>query len=1243
MKKSAFGKQHIGTVMLTRHTKLNLLFAAILAAAMAPGLLLAQVAFKIPLRIVDAATGNATLWFGVHPQASNCIDTTVFGGCDSAFEFEAPPISPSGVFDTRFVSGPSTACLGQGEYTNIQKFSNTAQIDSYYVYVQPGGAPAAFPITLSWPSDLSTLCDSAFLVDEVTGGAIVNANMVTKSSVSFKNKSVNQLDIFLYGPKHSNASVDVPALTSPANDTSGVDTSLTFTWQPVTGAVGYTIQVSTDSHFGSFVLNDTTSGTSKQLSGLSQRKTYYWRVKASSVYLSSCFQSPAFLFTTTISPPGIPVLIVPAANDTTVIPTPTFRWHAAANADSYRVQIAKDQNFTSVVDDAIIADTSTQFGSFQNCTSLYWRVFGKNPSGLSASSEVRNFKIVSAVPGTPRLVTPHAGDTVQISSLLHWSPADPCSNTFHLQVATDSNFSAPSLAIDVTQADTTAGIRALQNCVSYFWRVNAGGSKGTSPYTAFGRFTVAPGVPSAPQLGLPKDKDTVATTPTLHWASSDPCTKSFRLQVASDSNFTVVALDTTVTDTTFQVRPLQNCASYYWHVAAKNPAAGSGPYAKAKKFVVTPAIPSPPVLHLPTDGDTTVTILPTLTWAGDPCSKQFHLQVATDTNFTVSSIVLDTVTGITSYRFTTRLQTKTWYYWQVSSAGVLGAGAFSRRSFETVKIGPPTVPVLISPADGATGVSPTPTFSWHAVYQADTYRLQVARDTQFTSVVFDDSTLTDTSKQIPAISSCSQYYWRVQSKNTVGISAFSSRRAFHTQVLTPATPSPISPPPNGTGVPVQPTFEWSSSFCVSTYELQVARDAQFNVLVYDDSLITDTSRQIPAIRSCTQYFWRVRAKNYVGVSAWSPTQTFQTVVLQTSAPFLSDPRNDSTYAPIQPTLAWTGPFCAATYELQVSPDSNFSRLKFDDSTIQIASWDVPNLNGRTRYYWRVRAGNSAGWSPWSATWHFTTTLVGVANWVIPLSIRETAGAGDTLYFGVNPAATYGIDPGLGEFQLPPPAVGQFDIRFVDIASRPGLLGEGVRVDLLPFHTYAQVDSYHVKFQLGFGAYPVMLSWPQSFVQQICDSMLLVDEFGGVVVKNRMDLDSSAAVSNVNISTLYIIKWGAKPLIMGGVLPVASQIPKGYQLYQNYPNPFNPSTRIEFSVERAAQVRITVYDVLGREIRMLTNGLYEAGKHAITWDGRSESGAPMTSGVYYIRMIVTGGSGSQGAAEVVSTRKMILLK
>ncbi len=419
MEKSAFGKHHIITVMAARHTRLNLLLAVFLAAALAPGIIFAQVAFKIPIRVADAAGHNATLWFGVHPQATNCIDTTVFGACDSANEYGTAPIGPGGVFDTRFIPNPefpATACLDQGEYINIQKFSSTTQIDSYYIYVQPGTTdafPTGFPITLSWPSNVSTLCDSALLIDNASGGFSVNAHLNKQTSVSFTKPSIKQLNLYLYGPKHSAAIPAVPTLTFPANAAGGVDTSLTFTWQPVAGAVGYTIQVSADPQFGSFILSDTAAGTSKKLSGLSQRTKYYWQVRASSSYVTSCYQSPAFQFTTTLSPPGIPLLIIPAAGDTTIATTPTFRWFKAAYADSYHVQVARDVNFTSIISDVMTADTSIQVGSFPNCTSLNWRAFGKNPSGQSASSAVVNFKIVSVVPGTPALVTPHAGDTLQ--------------------------------------------------------------------------------------------------------------------------------------------------------------------------------------------------------------------------------------------------------------------------------------------------------------------------------------------------------------------------------------------------------------------------------------------------------------------------------------------------------------------------------------------------------------------------------------------------------------------------------------------------------------------------------------------------------------------------------------------------------------------------------------------------------------------------------------------------------------
>ncbi len=79
----------------------------------------------------------------------------------------------------------------------------------------------------------------------------------------------------------------------------------------------------------------------------------------------------------------------------------------------------------------------------------------------------------------------------------------------------------------------------------------------------------------------------------------------------------------------------------------------------------------------------------------------------------------------------------------------------------------------------------------------------------------------------------------------------------------------------------------------------------------------------------------------------------------------------------------------------------------------------------------------------------------------------------------------------------------------------------------------------------------------------------------------------------------------------GVEPVGKEIPGGYRLEQNYPNPFNPSTKIEFELPRSEDVRLAVYDVLGREVAVLLNEEKPAGSYRVTFDAK---GIP--SGTYF---------------------------
>jgi len=94
------------------------------------------------------------------------------------------------------------------------------------------------------------------------------------------------------------------------------------------------------------------------------------------------------------------------------------------------------------------------------------------------------------------------------------------------------------------------------------------------------------------------------------------------------------------------------------------------------------------------------------------------------------------------------------------------------------------------------------------------------------------------------------------------------------------------------------------------------------------------------------------------------------------------------------------------------------------------------------------------------------------------------------------------------------------------------------------------------------------------------------------------------------------------------------LPEKFMLSQNYPNPFNPTTTIRYSLPVKSFVTITVYNILGREIRTLVKQSVNAGHHEIAWDGKAENGRLVSSGIYLYRL---------DAGSFADSRKMLLLK
>ena len=90
----------------------------------------------------------------------------------------------------------------------------------------------------------------------------------------------------------------------------------------------------------------------------------------------------------------------------------------------------------------------------------------------------------------------------------------------------------------------------------------------------------------------------------------------------------------------------------------------------------------------------------------------------------------------------------------------------------------------------------------------------------------------------------------------------------------------------------------------------------------------------------------------------------------------------------------------------------------------------------------------------------------------------------------------------------------------------------------------------------------------------------------------------------------------------------------YILHQNYPNPFNPVTSLRYDLAENNLVNITIYDMMGREVKTLVNQAQDAGYKSVVWNATNDYGKPVSAGIYLYQI---------QAGEYIQTKKMVLLK
>jgi hypothetical protein len=139
----------------------------------------------------------------------------------------------------------------------------------------------------------------------------------------------------------------------------------------------------------------------------------------------------------------------------------------------------------------------------------------------------------------------------------------------------------------------------------------------------------------------------------------------------------------------------------------------------------------------------------------------------------------------------------------------------------------------------------------------------------------------------------------------------------------------------------------------------------------------------------------------------------------------------------------------------------------------------------------------------------------------------------------------------------------------------------------------------------------------------------VEYDGCKIVFLGFGFESINSTADRNLLMQRVLGW-----LVGGVGVDDDQLPQPIALHQNVPNPFNPQTKISFRLADESPVRLEIFDLTGRRVRVLADGIRAAGEHSVIWDGRDGAGSPVSSGSYFYRLT---------SDDEVISRKMTMLK
>ena len=418
----------------------------------------------------------------------------------------------------------------------------------------------------------------------------------------------------------------------------------------------------------------------------------------------------------------------------------------------------------------------------------------------------------------------------------------------------------------------------------------------------------------------------------------------------------------------------------------------------------------------------------------------------------------------------------------------------------------------------------------------------------------------------------------------------------------PAVPTLNTPADSAENQPHSLALLWNLSADAESYQLQVSSEEDFSSTVFDESGLTDTTQFVSDLSFNTQYYWRVNATNAEGTSEFSNIFTFTTWQSISAGPDVVDLGMATGFAILAHTAVTNVPSSDILGDVGLSPAAgSFIDLTEDEVTGTIFTVDATGPAG------------SVEDAPFltEATGDLTTAFNDAAGRTVdPIGIAGNIG-GQTLF------------PGLYK------STGTLEISAGDVTLDGGGNDNGVWIFQIASSFNMTSDR---KVFLTNGANAANIFWQVGSAATFGTTAVMKGTImaqTAVTLATGASLDGRALALTENVTLQQNVVNLPEESVVTSIDEPGTQIPEKITLSQNFPNPFNPTTTIQYEINRASDVRLEVFNMLGQSIGVLVNEQKSAGLHTATFDASG-----LSSGMYIYRISADGNQ---------LTKRMMLIK